>query len=167
MSQAIAGRVNSTPRTASNNEVVDILVDPQGRVLTAGAGTAGSPSGGVQSVQSPGATNKTATIANGASLSGAVDLGAGAILAGIQMPAAWTAASLTFQVSADGVTYANKFDALGTEYSVASAAAAASQYIALPPADWLGVRYVKVRSGTAAAAVNQGAERALTLVAAS
>ena len=40
----------------------------------------------------------SATIANGASLSGAVYVGNRRLI-GIQMPAAWTAAVLTFQVS--------------------------------------------------------------------
>jgi hypothetical protein len=163
----ITGKYTASPVAGADGQDIQVAVDQYGNVKTAGAGTAGSPSGGVQSVQSPGATNETATIANGASLSGAVDLGAGAILSGIQMPAAWTAAGLTFQVSADGVTYANKFDAYGSEYSVPSASATASQFISLPPSDFLGVRYIKVRSGTAGSAVAQGAERLLTLVAAS
>jgi hypothetical protein len=103
----------------------------------------------------------TATIANGASLSGAVDLGT-ARLAKINMPAAWTAAVLTFQTSSDGVTYRDLYDSSGTEISYT---VAASRSVIVSLADWIGTRFVKVRSGTAAAAVNQGADRALELVA--
>lgn len=102
----------------------------------------------------------SAVIANGASLSGAVDLGRNTLV-GIVMPAAWTAANLTFQVSADGVTYSDLYDNTGTEKSVT---AAAGRFIFTVPADWVGIRFVKVRSGTAAAAINQGAARTLQLI---
>lgn len=102
----------------------------------------------------------TATIASGASLSGAVDLGSGGRAARIAMPAAWTTANLTFQASYDGITYNNLYDKDGVEYT---AQAAASRSILLPVADWYGIRYLKVRSGTSAAAVNQGAARSLII----
>lgn len=112
-------------------------------------------------VASPGMnfSTVTATIANNESLSGAVNLGdtKGAT---IFMPAAWTAASLTFQVSHDGTNWFNLYDKDGTEYTVQ---ADASRAIVLPLADWFGVEHLKIRSGTAAAAVNQGAERILTI----
>lgn len=104
----------------------------------------------------------TLTIANGTSLSGALDLSiSGGPPVGIQMPAAWTAANLTFQVSHDGTTYQNFQDAAGTEIV---AVAAASVFIALDPTIWFGVRFLKARSGTAGIPVNQGAERLLQLV---
>ena len=102
---------------------------------------------------------KTATIANGASLSDAIDC-AVARLGRITLPAAWTAAALTFQVSPDGTNWFNLYDAAGTEYT---AQAAASRAVIIPVADFLSVRYLKVRSGTSGAPVAQGAERALTL----
>lgn len=102
---------------------------------------------------------KTAVIASGESLSGAVDLG-GRKLVAIVMPAEWTAAGMTFQASPDGVTYYNVYDG-ATERSLS---VAASYYSALNIADWVGIRWVKVRSGTAGSAVNQGAERTITLV---
>ena len=101
----------------------------------------------------------TATIDNGASLSGVVDLG-GRKLVAIVMPASWTAASLTFQASPDNVTYYNVYDG-STERTLA---VAASYYSALAIGDWVGFRYLKIRSGTAASAVNQGGARVLTLV---
>ena len=134
-------------------------VSAAGAVKTEGAGTAGSPAGGVQSVQGAGLVAATASISNGQSLSGAIDLG-GARLAYIQMPASWTAAALTFQASADGVTYVDLYDNDGVEYS---ASVAASQGIIVPLTDFLGIRYLKVRSGTSAVPVNQGGDRTLTL----
>lgn len=103
----------------------------------------------------------TATILSGASLSGAIDLGPNRAFA-IVMPASWTTANLTFQGSADGITYNNLYDDTGTEVSVT---AAASQYIVVSsPAKLLGVRWIKVRSGTSGTPVNQGADRVVKIV---
>lgn len=104
----------------------------------------------------------TATIANGASLSGAVDLGTLRLFA-IQMPTSWTSANLTFQVSTDGTNYYNLYDDTGTEVTWT---AAASQVIqSSNPGRWLAFQYLKVRSGTSGSAVNQGGARTLTFVA--
>lgn len=100
------------------------------------------------------------TIANGASLSGAADLGSLHLL-GIVMPAAWDAASLTFQVSPDGVTYQNLYDASS---EVAYTGAAAARNLAFAVNVWHCWRYVKVRSGTAGIPVNQTADRVITLI---
>ena len=102
-----------------------------------------------------------ATIAASGSLSGAVHLPNGHALVGILMPAAWDTAALTFQVSLDGTTFQNAYVAAGTEVSVTAAAATT---IALDPATWLHARYLKVRSGTAASAVNQTAARTVGLI---
>ena len=64
---------------------------------------------------------QTAVIANGASLSSAVALGAKNLIA-IVFPAAWTAASVTFQASVDGTTFVDIYDS-SAELVVASAAA--------------------------------------------
>lgn len=105
----------------------------------------------------------TATIADSASLSGAVDLSAFAgTLVAIQTGSGWTAAVMTFQASADGVTYANLYNSAGAEVTTGSIAA--STYTALDPADFAGVRYLKVRSGTSSAASNQSGGDTLTLV---
>lgn len=101
-----------------------------------------------------------ATIADGASLSDIVPLGIGA-LARIVMPDAWTAGNLTFQTSYDGTTFNNLYAADGTEYTVT---AAASREIIVNLADFLGVRFVKIRSGTSGTAVNQGAARTIRVV---
>jgi hypothetical protein len=102
---------------------------------------------------------RTATIANAASLSDAVDLG-GRKLVAIDMPSSWTAASLTFQASVDGVTYDDLYDG-ATERTLV---VAASRYLAQAIGDWVGVRFLRIRSGTAGTPVNQGGARTITLV---
>jgi pectin methylesterase-like acyl-CoA thioesterase len=104
----------------------------------------------------------TATIAINQSLSNAISVGNG-MLAGIQMPAGWDAAALSFQVSHDGITYADLYVAAGTEVSITTAA---SRYIALDQSTWNGVQFLKVRSGLTAAAVNQTAARSILLISA-
>lgn len=114
----------------------------------------------------------TATIASGASLSGAINLhaikdagssmtGDGVHLCAIQMPAAWDTANLSFQASADGITYSELYDMYGAPYAVVSAA---SRLIVLNVQDFSGLKFLKIRSGTAASAVNQTADRTLTLI---
>lgn len=93
----------------------------------------------------------TATIADGASLSGVVNLG-GKLLCSIAMPSGWTAADLTFQGSHDDATYRNIYNDDDTEYTVQ---AAADRHIILDPAKFAGVQYIKIRSGTSGASVNQ------------
>lgn len=105
------------------------------------------------------------TIANGASLSDAVACNSRSLV-GIIMPAAWTAAGLTFQAggfTAPGLSvgsFANIHNSAGElAYTVD-----ASLYIAVDTLDFLGAQQVKVRSGTAGTPVNQGAARELYLV---
>jgi hypothetical protein len=102
-----------------------------------------------------------ALIANGQSLSGALNLG-GLRLFGIAMPAAWTAANLTFQMSPDGgTTWVNVYDANGSELA---ATAAASRYIAIDPANFASLSMIKVRSGTSGTPVNQGQDATPQLI---
>lgn len=103
---------------------------------------------------------KTVTIASGASLSPEVGMD-GYHLIGIVMPAAWTAAAITFQGAADGATYNSVYDNNGTEVTVQ---ASASRHIQLTPSLLSGLSAVKLRSGTAGVPVNQGADRVLGLV---
>jgi hypothetical protein len=101
-----------------------------------------------------------ATIANGASLGAAVNLG-GAKLTAVTMPDAWTAASLTVQVAADCISYRNLYDEGGTEVTVI---ASASRHIVFDNAtNWEGVRCIKLRSGSAASLVSQAGARIITL----
>jgi hypothetical protein len=109
----------------------------------------------------------TATIASGASLSDAQKVDGK--LVGLQIPAAWTAAAITFSVSQDGTTYMDMWNtSLGTavEVTVASAGipTASTRFLALNLSDFVGVNFVKIRSGTSAAAVNQAASRSIGLV---
>lgn len=104
-------------------------------------------------------TTTTVTIANGASLSAAINLAGEGVLS-IRMPAAWTTANLTFQASTDGTTYNDVYDEFGTEYTVT---AAASRHILVDPSKFAGATYLKVRSGTTGTPVNQGADRSLVL----
>ena len=100
------------------------------------------------------------TIPNGAALSEEVSL-AGRALVGIVMPSAWTAASITFQGGVVLGTLGNVKDKAGTEYTLT---VAADDFVAFPGLDLVSVRNLKVRSGTAAVPVNQGAARVIQLV---
>lgn len=108
--------------------------------------------------------NPTALIANGASLSGEVDLAGNRPLALI-MPVAWTAAVITFQGSHDGgTTYQNVYDSDGNELT---SQAAASRNIGLTTnAAWVLGQFgkIKVRSGTSGAVVNQSPGAAGTTI---
>jgi hypothetical protein len=103
-----------------------------------------------------------ATIASGAALSGVVNVD-GRRISGIIMPSAWTAAALTFQVSADGVVYNDLYDEAGAEYSIT---VAASRYIGVDAGalELSAVDFIKVRSGTTGTPVNQGAAREIIFV---
>lgn len=101
-----------------------------------------------------------ATIASGAAISSAIDLGVERAHR-LAFPAAWTAAVVTFQTSADGATFNDLYDQFG---EITLGTAAASRSILMPQEAFFGVRYLKVRSGTSASPVNQAAARSLTLV---
>ncbi|MER8602803.1 hypothetical protein NKH48_03275 [Mesorhizobium sp. M1233] len=102
----------------------------------------------------------TALIASGGSLSAAIDLG-GLHAVGIIMPAAWTAASLTFNVSVDGENFADLYAPDGTEYTLTVVAA---HHVYLDLGIFAGFNSIKFRSGAGSAAVNQAADRTLTIV---
>jgi hypothetical protein len=102
-----------------------------------------------------------ATIANGAALSGQVNIG-NRLLVGLWMPATWTAASITFQVSPDGgTTWLELYSSAGVETTFT---VAASQFIAVDPETLRGINAVKVRSGTSGSPVNQNQQSIVTLV---
>ncbi|MGH2403837.1 MAG: hypothetical protein ACRDGN_05155 [bacterium] len=104
-----------------------------------------------------------ATIPNAQAVSDIVPIGTRGIL-GILMPAAWTAAAITFSAGVDGAAVSDVTDAAGAEIAIASAGAVAGKFV-LAPASIAALRgFVRVRSGTGAAPVNQGAQRLLTLV---
>ncbi len=77
------------------------------------------------------------------------------------MPGTWTAAALTFQASFDGTTWQELVDTTGAAVSFTVAAATLIQ---ITPTNWRGTNLIKVRSGTAALAVDQLADRIVTLI---
>lgn len=112
-------------------------------------------------------------IANGAALSNICDLRNHRIVA-IEMPAAWTAASITFQSiirddaggqsTALTETFLDVYDSAGAEVAIT---AAASHYIVLTDIqrqELAGLGRTKIRSGTTGTPVNQGAARTVRLV---
>lgn len=101
-----------------------------------------------------------AQIASGQSLSAEADIGA-KTLVGILVPAAWTAAPMSFQVSVDGVNFV---EFASFEQSLPTANVGPSTYLAVDPQVWRGINIIKVRSGTLASPVNQGSTVALQLV---
>jgi hypothetical protein len=100
-----------------------------------------------------------AVIAAGQSVSGAVDLQLDR-LHRIDMPAGWDAASLTLLASHDGITFSSLFTETA-EYVITAAGAGRSIWI--DPGLAYGIRWLQLRSGTAAAPVNQTAERTFKL----
>jgi len=102
-----------------------------------------------------------AVIANGESLSAAVNVQS-VPLCRIIMPAEWTAANLTLQTSSDGTTFNNLYNEDGTEVLIQ---AAASRSILLYAGNYLGIAFIKVRSGTSGSPVAQGAARNIGVIA--
>jgi len=103
-------------------------------------------------------------IAAGSSLSSAGNT-CDKVLCAIIIPAVWTAAALTFQASDDaGVTWKEMYDDQGNETTIIAAAVVAGQRISIDPSNFASVDFIKVRSGTAAAPVNQVAAATITLV---
>lgn len=99
----------------------------------------------------------TATITSGQQDSAAVDL-KDFTLCGFFTPAALTGTALSFKACATvGGTYVPVHDAAGT---LISKTVAAARYTPLNPEDFAGLRYIKVRSGSA-----EGADRIITLAA--
>lgn len=119
-------------------------------------------------------------IANGASLSGIIDCGSEYTLVGLDIPTI-TSASLTFQVAshtgtttavASGtnpqdaleakLTFRDLKDAAGTEYTVV--ATTGNIFVTIPDYLLEGAQFIKIRSGTSAAPVTQGAARTIRCV---
>lgn len=99
------------------------------------------------------------TIANGQSLSGAVTINSRTPTI-IEMPSAWTAASLTFQGSGDNTNFFNIHKDDGTELTVTADAARRIHLTSINIEDH---KYLKIRSGPSATPVAQGAERIIYL----
>jgi hypothetical protein len=109
--------------------------------------------------------HRTATIANGESLSDAIILDEG-FLVGLILPATWTTANLTLQAAGenDESTFQNVYDQAGTEVTIT---AAASRYVILEPAKFAGIKKLKIRSGTSGTPVAQAAARSIVAILAS
>ncbi len=101
----------------------------------------------------------TATIDVSASttISDTIDL-EGCTLVGFITPAALTGTAFTFNVGiTHGATLRSLYGKDGTQYS---ATVAASRFVYVAPADWAGVRFVQIVSGSA-----EDADRSITLIA--
>lgn len=109
---------------------------------------------------SPSISSQTMTIANGASVSGSLQMYGQSVIR-VVMPSGWTAAVITVQTSGDGSTWNDLYDRDGNEYTIQ---AAAGRSIIIAPADFAGMNYIRLRSGTSSAAVNQGAQRDIVLI---
>ena len=94
---------------------------------------------------------KSTIIANGATVSAPVYLG-DKLPVSLQMPAAFTGATVSFQGSYDGVTY----QAINTGGAAYSETVAASKNVVLDPSAFLGFRYMKIVSASA-----EGADRTI------
>jgi hypothetical protein len=94
-------------------------------------------------------------IANGQTKSAAVDL-QGTNLIRINTPAQLTGSTLTFEVSADNSTFVPLYDSAGTAISVSMGT---SRSIVVPATSFIGIRYLKLVSGSA-----EGAERTFSLM---
>ncbi|MEP6587515.1 MAG: hypothetical protein ABJA84_02000 [Polaromonas sp.] len=105
----------------------------------------------------------TATIANAASVSDVIDLTTTALL-GFVAPAAWTAAALNIEASPDNTTWAPAV--IGSDSTAVSswASVTAGNAYAVDAVSMLPFRYIRFRSGTSAAPVNQGASRAFVVI---
>lgn len=103
---------------------------------------------------------KDVTISSGASLSTVIPL-VGYLVVGVIMPAAWTAATLTFQATRDDAAF---FDVYSDTAEKSMTAAGANRHIIVLPEDFAGMHTIRLRSGTSAAPVNQAANRTITLV---
>lgn len=108
------------------------------------------------------------TIANGASLSSAADIGDCGVC-GFEL-SGWTSAIISFAVCRTSTgTFLPLIDpATGAEYQIPTPSGVASGVVAVPikePSLFLGWRYVKVRSGVVGTPTNQDAARTVTVLA--
>lgn len=94
------------------------------------------------------------TIESSGTKSTSVDL-RGMTLCGFYLPASFTGTAITFEASADNSTYLPVQDGDG---AAISKTVAQGQYIKLDPADFAGIQFIKLVSGS-----TEGAERTITL----
>jgi len=118
----------------------------------------------VVSLADAGRTTTVVSIPNGTSVSASLDLATTALI-GFIAPAAWTVAALNIEASIDGTTWvtAGLFNQAGTAVSSWSSVTAGAGY-SVDSAAMLPWRYIRFRSGTAAAPVTQLAQRDFTAI---
>lgn len=95
------------------------------------------------------------TIANGATTSSALDLSTNGFV-GFIMPAAFTGTAVTFTGSIDNSTFTALYNSDNSAFSITVSAA---RYYCLWPADFLGMRYVKIVSNA-----TEGGARTITVI---
>lgn len=103
----------------------------------------------------------TATISSGQSLSEEINLSEFRLV-GIQLPSNISSATaLTFQAGGVSGALDNMYTNAGVElnYTVA-----ASRFIVIDPAHFVGAPFLKVRTGTSGSPTSQGADRTITLI---
>lgn len=106
-------------------------------------------------------TYHTPVIANGAAVSSGINTRDEPIVC-IDMPAAWTAASLALDGSSDGSTWKPIYDISGSRFTIA---VAAGRMVAILPLEIQGVRWIRLRSVDGSGNdVNQGGARTITLI---
>lgn len=96
----------------------------------------------------------TATIANGQTVSDAIDI-SDTVALGLVMPAAFTGTTLTFQVSADNSTFQALYDSTNTQVSLTVAVSRSYDL----PAELASWPFFKIVSGSA-----EGGARSLVVV---
>ena len=106
--------------------------------------------------------SNTATIASGATTSDGIDLQLvehlGCII-GIQMPSAFTGASITFQVSGDDSTYQALYDSANNQVSITVSASRTYGFTDSVRATLAHWRYIKVVSAS-----SEGAQRLVKFI---
>ena len=90
-------------------------------------------------------------ISDSTTVSDAIQFEDGVYPVGIFHPILTTSVALVFQVSSDGITYVDMFDAAGVPVTVVVAPAAAG-YTILSPAVFAGVKWMKIEVADAQAA---------------
>jgi len=129
----------------------------------AGAPRAVTPTVGLPVATVAARATQSATIASGASVSAAIDLLSTALI-DILMPDVWGAAALTIEVSANNSKwYSLVYDENGLQINSWPSPVQGAAYT-VAALGMLGFRYIRLRSGTGAVPVNQGADRVFTLI---
>jgi hypothetical protein len=112
------------------------------------------------------ANSEEVVIANAAAVSGSFDVNAqGGRGFAVEVPVAWTAADIAFEVSDDDSTYVPLYSDTGARVKITNIATAAVQVYIVPAEAWaigayLFMRLVSIDTSTGAN-TNQGAERTL------